>query len=491
MSTVVETLLAEHASNGRIFSNGWIEAPSTIDVIEPATGEVIGTAGVGDPAAVARACSAAADAQVGWAATSPEERAAILERAADVLAEHQPELEGWIIRESGSAQPKAEIEIRQSIAHLRASAALLLSEPLEQDLPTAFPGRESTARRVPLGVVAVITPWNFPVILSMRFVAPALAFGNAVVLKSDPETPIAGGILFARVFEEAGLPDGVLHVMAGGAEVGQALAADPNVAMVAFTGSTAAGRAVGETAGRTLKRAALELGGNSPLIVLADADVELASSAGAFGSFLHQGQICMATSRHLVHEDIVDAYVEALAVRANRLPVGDPATEHVALGPIINQRQIDRIQRLVDESVAAGATLIAGGQANGPFYPPTVLRDVTPEMAAYTEEIFGPVAAVTTFRTDDEAVALANGTGYGLAAAVQSGSQEHADAVAARLHAGMVHVNDQTVNEEDQAPFGGFGTSGNGSFCGGVANLDAFTKWQWSTTRAAAAPFPF
>jgi benzaldehyde dehydrogenase (NAD) len=490
MSAVVETLLSEHTSSGRIFSNGWIEAPSTIDVIEPATGEVIGSAGVGDPATAARACTAAANAQGAWAATPAAKRAAILERAADVLAAHQPELEQWIIRESGSAQPKAEIEIRQSIAHLRASAALL-SEPLERQLPTAFPGRDSRARRVPLGVVAVITPWNFPVILSMRFVAPALAFGNAVVLKSDPETPIVGGILFARVFEEAGLPDGLLHVMAGGAEVGQALAADPNVAMVAFTGSTAAGRAVGETAGRTLKRTALELGGNSPLIVLADADVELASSAGAFGSFLHQGQICMATSRHLVHEDVVDAYVEALATRANRLPVGDPATEHVALGPIINRRQLDRIQRVVDESVAAGATVVAGGQANAPYYPPTVLRDVTPEMAAYTEEIFGPVAAITTFRTDEEAIALANGTGYGLAAAVQSGSQEHADAIAARLNAGMVHVNDQTVNEEDQAPFGGFGASGNGSFCGGVANLDAFTKWQWSTTRAAAAPFPF
>jgi benzaldehyde dehydrogenase (NAD) len=490
MSAVVETLLSEHTSSGLIFSNGWIEAASTIDVIEPATGDVIGRAGVGDPAAVAQACSAAANAQVAWGAAPAQDRVLILERAADILAEHQPELEQWIIRESGSAQPKAEIEIRQSIAHLRASAALL-SEPFEQQLPTAFPGRDSRARRVPLGVVAVITPWNFPVILSMRFVAPALAFGNAVVLKSDPETPIVGGILFARVFEEAGLPDALLHVMAGGAEVGQALAADPNVAMVAFTGSTAAGRAVGETAGRTLKRAALELGGNSPLIVLADADVELASSAGAFGSFLHQGQICMATSRHLVHEDIADAYIDALVTRANRLPVGDPATEHVALGPIINQRQIDRIQRLVDESVAAGATVVAGGQANAPYYPPTVLRDVTPEMAAYTEEIFGPVAAITTFRTDDEAIALANGTGYGLAAAVQSGSQEHADAIAAQLNAGMVHVNDQTVNEEDQAPFGGFGTSGNGSFCGGVANRDAFTKWQWSTTRAAAAPFPF
>jgi benzaldehyde dehydrogenase (NAD) len=482
-------LLGDHTATGQIFSNGWVEAPLTVDVIEPATGEVIGVGGVADAVFVAKACAGAARAQPAWAATPPAERAAVMERAAELLAQHQAELEGWIIRESGSAQPKAEIEIRQSIAHLRAAAALL-AEPFVATLPTAFPGRHSVARRLPVGVVAVISPWNFPVILSMRSVAPALAFGNAVVLKADPETPIVGGVLFARIFEEAGLPDGVLHVFAGGAETGQALAENEDVDMIAFTGSTAAGRAVGETAGRTLKRVALELGGNSPLVVLDDADVELASSAGAFGSFLHQGQICMAVGRHLVHESVVDDYVRALVVRAERLPVGDPAGGQVALGPIINQRQVDRIQRIVDESVAAGATIVTGGVADGLFYPPTVLRDVTPSMPAFAEEIFGPVAAVTAFGDDDEAVQLANETGYGLAAAVQ-GSQEHADRVAAQLRAGMVHVNDQTVNEEDPAPFGGFGNSGNGASCGGPANLDAFTIWRWQTTRETAAPFPF
>ncbi|HZQ65365.1 MAG TPA: aldehyde dehydrogenase family protein [Gaiellaceae bacterium] len=491
MTAVARTtsLLGEQAANGQIFSGGWVDAPATIDVVEPATGSVLGRAGIGDPQAVATACAMAARAQRVWAETPADERAAIVERAAGILADHQPELERWIIRESGSTQPKAEIEIRQSIAHLRA-AARLATEPLDEALPSAFPGRDSVARRVPLGVVAVITPWNFPVILSMRSVAPALALGNAVVLKSDPETPICGGVLFARAFEEAGLPEGVLHVMAGGAEVGQALAADEHVAMVAFTGSTAAGRAVGETAGRTLKRVLLELGGNSPLVVLADADVEAASSAGAFGSFLHSGQICMATSRHLVHEDVVDDYVRALAERAERLPVGNPDTEQVAIGPVINRRQVDRIRALVDESVAAGATVVVGGESDGLFFPPTVLRDVTPAMPVFAEETFGPVAPVTAFRDDDEAVELANGTGYGLAAAVQ-GERAHAERVAARLRAGMVHVNDQTVNEEDPAPFGGFGISGNAAHCGGPANLEAFTTWQWRTARDRPAPFPF
>jgi benzaldehyde dehydrogenase (NAD) len=459
-------------------------------VLEPATGAVLGRAGIADAAAAERAAAVAAQAQPAWAAAAPEERAAIVERAADLLEWHQDELERWIVRETGSVRAKAEIEIRQSVAHLRQSAALC-REPAEQALASNVPGRSSVARRVPVGVVAVISPWNFPVILSMRAVAPALALGNAVVLKSAPESPICGGVLFARLFEEAGLPDGVLAVLSGGAEVGQALAASPDVSMIAFTGSTAAGRAVGETAGRTLKRVALELGGNSPLIVLDDADLELASSAGAFGSFLHQGQICMATSRHLVHEAVVDDYVRALAERAARLPVGNPDTDEVALGPIINKRQLERLERLVADSVAAGAELVTGGTSDGLFYSPTVLRGVTPAMPVYAEEIFGPVAPVTVFRDDDEAVELANATGYGLAAAIQSGSRERADRLAARLHAGMVHVNDQTVNEEAPAPFGGFGSSGNGASCGGVANLEAFTTWQWLTSRDRPTPYPY
>lgn len=494
MSTVTEdrttgSLLGERPSEGRVYSGGWIEAPSTVEVVEPATGEVIGVAGLGDPALVARAAAAAAAAQPAWAATPAEERAALMERAAGLLDEHRPELERWIIRESGSTQPKAEIEIRQSIVHLR-SAAELARKASDEELASVVPGRHSVSRRVPVGVVAVITPWNFPVILSMRSLAPALAFGNAVILKADPQTPVCGGVLFACLFEEAGLPDGLLHVMAGGAEVGQALCADDNIDMVSFTGSTAAGRAVGETAGRTLKRVLLELGGNSPLVVLDDADVDAASSAGAFGSFLHSGQICMAASRHLVHEDVVDDYVAALTERAERLPVGNPDTEQVALGPIISQRQVDRVQRIVDESVAQGATVVTGGKAEGLYYPPTVLRDVTPTMPVFTEELFGPIAPVTTFRTDDEAVELANATDYGLAAAVQ-GERAHADTVANRLRAGMVHVNDQPVNEEVVAPFGGFGCSGNGAHCGGDATLEAFTTWQWVTSRDDPAPFPF
>jgi benzaldehyde dehydrogenase (NAD) len=484
------TLLDQRDWTSRIYSDGWIDAPETIETIEPATGNVLGTAGVGDAAAVAKASASAAAAQPAWAAVPLNERLAVIRRAADLLERYRPELERWLIRESGSIPGKAAQEVSASIGQLDVAAALI-AQPLGYVLPSLTPGRSSTARRVPIGVVGVITPWNFPYVLALRSLGPALALGNAVILKPDLNTPVSGGVVLARIFEEAGLPQGVLHVIPGGAEVGQALCEDPLIRMISFTGSTATGRLVGAAAGRTLKRVVLELGGNSPLVVLEDADIEAASSAGAWGSFLHQGQICLAVSRHLVHERIAEQYLEALTARASHLPVGNPDTEQVALGPIINEKQVKRVQRIVDETVSAGARTLIGGTHEGLFYKPTVLADVTPEMAAFREEIFGPVAPVITFSSDEEAITLANQTEYGLAAAVQSGSPERAAAVAERLHAGMVHINDQTVNEEPPAPFGGFGASSNGGHFGGVTQLELWTEWQWVTARDAASPFPF
>jgi benzaldehyde dehydrogenase (NAD) len=490
VETQVENLLDESAWTGKIFSNGWVDAPVQIETVEPATGEVLGTAGGGDAETIARAAKSAKAAQRGWAETPFVDRVAVIKRAAELMERHRDELTGWMIRESGSIDGKAAVEITASIGQLDMAAALI-SHPLGIMLPSLTPGRTSMARRAPIGVVGVITPWNFPYVLAMRSIGPALALGNAVVLKPDVNTPVTGGVVIARLFEEAGLPEGVLHVLPGGAEVGQALVADPNVRMISFTGSTATGRLVGETAGRMLKRVVLELGGNSPLVVLDDADIEAASSAGAWGSFLHQGQICIAVSRHLVHESIVEEYTAALVERAQRLPVGNPATDEVALGPIINEKQIARVQRIVDESVAQGAKLLAGGSHDGPFFSPTVLGEVTTSMPAYAEEIFGPVAPVISFRDDEHAVELANGTEYGLAAAVHSASAQRAQGVADQLRAGMVHINDQTVNEEPPAPFGGVGVSSNGGHFGGVANLELWTEWQWVTSRDKAAPFPF
>jgi len=486
----VGRLLDPRRWTGRVFSGGWVDAPAAIQVAEPATGEALGLAGAADYTTVAAATAVAAREQPAWAATPMGERVAVVRRAAVLLERHRPEIERWMVRETGAIADKAAQEVTAAIGQLEQAAALI-AHPLGAVLPSFTPGRVSFARRVPLGVVGVICPWSLPLVLALRSIAPALALGNAVVLKSDPNTPVTGGVVVARIFEEAGLPDGVLHAFSGGADVGQALVEDPHVRMISFTGSTAAGRKVGQAAGRTLKRAALGLGGNCPLVVLDDADVDAAASAGAWGSFLHQGQACLAASRHIVHESIVEAYLEALVARARRLAVGNPAAEDVALGPIINQDHADRVQRIVDESVAQGAAALTGGTPDGLFFPATVLADVIPSMPAFAEEIFGPVAPVVPFSDDDEAVALANATEYGLAAAVQSGSRERAERIADRLHAGMVHVNDQTINEEPPAPFGGFGISGNGAHFGGVAGLDLWTEWQWRTAREKAAVFSF
>jgi benzaldehyde dehydrogenase (NAD) len=489
--TTEDALLADEATwSGRIFSDGWVDAPETIESTEPATGETLATAGAGNAETVAKAAASAARAQREWAATPIGERVAVVRRAAELVERHRGELVSWLVREGGGIPPKADNEVSASIGQFDMAAALI-SHPLGQELPTAIPGRHSMARRVPVGVVGVICPWNFPLVLPARSVGPALALGNAVILKADANTPVSGGVLTARIFEEAGLPEGVLHVMAGGAEVGQAIVEDPNVRMISFTGSTATGRKVGEAAGRNLKRTILELGGNSPLVVLEDADIEAASSAGAWGSFIHQGQVCLAVSRHLVHESIADDYVKALAERASHLPVGNPDKEEVALGPIINEDQVRRVERIVEDSVSQGARVVTGGSHEGPFFEATVLGDVTTSMPAFTDEIFGPVAPVVRFRDDAEAVELANKTDYGLVAAVQSGSQDRAAAVADQLRAGMVHVNDSTINEEPPAPFGGFGCSSNGGHFGGVANLELWTEWRWVTSREKAEPFPF
>jgi len=318
-----------------------------------------------------------------------------------------------------------------------------------------------------------------------------LALGNAVLLKPDPRTAVCGGVALVRVFEEAGLPPGLLHLLPGDASIGEAVVTASEVRVISFTGSPRAGRIVGRIAGEHLKRAHLELGGNNALVVLPGADLAKAASAGAFGSFMHQGQICMTTGRHLVHTSVYDAYVEALAEKARHLPVGDPATGQVALGPLIDAGQRDRVDGLVQDTVRAGGRLAAGGTYEGLFYAPTVLADVTPDMPAYAQEVFGPVAPVVAFDTVEEAVRLASDSEYGLSLGIL-GDVGLAMQVADAVPSGIVHINEQTVADEANVPFGGVGASGTGSRFGGPeANLEAFTETQWLTVRGSIAPYPF
>jgi benzaldehyde dehydrogenase (NAD) len=484
------TLLDDRVRQGLVYSGGWISAHGgTVPIVEPATGEELGRAGSADASDVDKACAIAVAAQPEWAATPFTARAAILRKAGALIEEHAPDLQRWMIRETGAVEGLAGFA-----SHVAAQecyeAAALASRPAGEILQSEQP-RLSLLKRVPVGVVGVISPFNVPLILSTRSVAPALALGNAVVLKPDIRTAITGGFSLARIFEEAGLPEGLLHVLPGAADVGTAMISDPRIRAISFTGSSATGRLVAEAGARLLKRVHLELGGNSAIIVLDDADLDLAVSAGAWGSFLHQGQICMTAGRHIVHESIADAYVQALAEHARNLPVGDPATGHVALGPLIDSGQRDKVHGLVTSSVQAGAKVAAGGEYDGLFYKPTVLDEVRTDMPAYSQEVFGPVAPVVRVSSAEEAVRLAAETPYGLSLSILTRDVMKGLAMAERIPSGIVHINDQTVNDEAVAPFGGVLDSGTGARFGGAGNLDAFTDQRWITVRGDIPPYPF
>ena len=475
---------------GLAFFADWGKTTAGVaNVIDPANGNLVATVGIGGPADIARAAGEARQVQKSWAKTTGVERAKILNKAADLLEENGAELIPWIMRESGSIYPKAAIEIEHGALFIR-HAATLATQPTGLMLPT-MDNRTNYAQRVPHGVVGVISPFNFPLVLSVRSIAAALALGNTVVHKPDPRTPISGGIIIARIFEDAGLPKGALQIVPGGADAGEAMCKDPNIAMISFTGSANGGSKVAEVAGKHFKKVQLELGGKNSLIVLDDADLDIAASNSAWGAFLHQGQICMATGLILAQEPIAAALTQKLVAKASHLPVGDPSTNQVALGPIISDGQVANIQRLVDDAVAKGAKLLAGGTHDGRFYAATVLAGVTSDMLAFHEEMFGPVACIATFKTEEEAIELTNNSEYGLAAGIISGNSGRAMRIADELDVGMVHINDQTVNGGPFAPFGGPRKSGNGTRIGGPADIEEFTTWKWISVKDTATPYPF
>ncbi|GAA1872071.1 benzaldehyde dehydrogenase [Pseudonocardia ailaonensis] len=476
---------------GKLYSGEWKPGGGkTHDVLSPATGEVLGAIGTATPEDVTDAARVANDARVEWAARPYTERAAVLRRAGDLWKSHADEIVDWLMRESGAIGPFGHFQVTTSAEECYEAAALAAAPYGE--LLRSHEQRLSMSRHVPVGVVGVISPFNVPTILAIRAVAPALALGNAVILKPDLRTSISGGAVIAALFAEAGLPEGLLHVLPGGADVGEAVVADPLVRVIAFTGSTRAGRAVGALAAQHLKRVHLELGGNSALLILDDVDIEKAASVGAWGSFVHMGQICMATSRHLVQTGIAADYVSALAAHADHLPVGDPTTGTVALGPIIDEKQRDAIHGIVTRSVMAGARLAAGGTYDDLYYRPTVLADVPRTAPAYTDEIFGPVAPIVAFDAVEEAIRMASDTPYGLSLGILTTDVTRGLEIAEQIPSGLVHINDQTVNDEATVPFGGVGNSGTGSRHGGAkANLEAFTDVQWITVRGSLPAYPF
>ncbi len=462
----------------------------TIAVENPATRETVNEVPAGTVDDVDEAFEVAAAAQEEWQDVLPQERGEIIQEVQDLVEEHHDELTELLAIESGSARPKASREFT-STGEMMHDVVTYPFRMTGSHSQSKIASKENIVKREPVGVVSVISPWNFPFQLSLRAVAPAIALGNAVVLKPASETPISGGLLIARLFEMAGLPDGVLNVVTGhGSEIGDRVASHPELSAVAFTGSTQIGQRVAKNAAEQLALPAMELGGNNPHVVLEDANVGEAVDAGIFGSFMHQGQICISINRHLVHESLYDEYVERFVERASELPVGDPLDEDTIVGPIINETERDNILQYVEKSVEQGATLELGGSADGLFVEPTVLSEMDNDMAAACNEHFGPVAPVIPFETDEEAIELANATEYGLAASVHSTTISRARDVADEIEAGMVHINDQPINNEPHVPFGGTKASGMGRY-NGEWIIDELTEPKWTSIQHEPRDYSF
>ncbi len=435
---------------------------------------------------------AAREAQKEWAQMAPSARAAVMLKAVEIFDKRREEIVEWIIKESGSTRIKAQIEWGASRA-ITLEAASFPSRVHGRILPIDIPGKESRVYRKPLGVVGVISPWNFPLHLTQRSLAPALALGNAVVVKPASDTPVTGGLLLAHIFEEAGLPAGVLSVVVGsGAEIGDAFVEHPVPGFISFTGSTEIGLNIGRLAsgGKHLKHVALELGGNSPFVVLADADVEQAVNAAVVGKFLHQGQICMAINRIIVEQPLVEEFSRRYAERVKALPYGDPSKPETVVGPVINSKQLQGLLQKIETAKAEGASVLVGGEAQGNVLPPHVFGNVTADMEIAREEIFGPLVGIQTARDEQHALALANQSEYGLSSAVFTGSLERGVRFAQGIHAGMTHINDMPVNDAPNAAFGGEKSSGLGRFNGEWA-IEEFTTDHWITVQHEPRRYPF
>ena len=479
----------------RLFIAGnWSDGDSgvTFEDRDPYSGDVVAEVAAGSRADARAAVEAAAAAFPSWSQTPPAERQRIFLRAADLLESRHDEVASWLTRETGCTFGFAMFQLH-FVPGLFRQAAALGYMPMGEIIPSDT-GAFAMGIRRPLGVVGAIAPWNAALILSARAIAAPIALGNTVVLKPSELSPYVGGLLWGEIFDEAGLPAGALNIVTHApreaAPIGDELVENPAVRCVNFTGSTATGRKLAEAAGRNLKRLVLELGGLNPLIVLRDADVDYAVDASAFGAFLHQGQICMSARRIIVERPIAEAFTQKLAEKTKGLKVGDPKEPDTIIGPLITEDALATVRGRVDDAVAKGARVLVGGEAVGACYQATLLADVPADSEFARLETFGPVAAIEIVDNADEAVERANATTYGLASGILTSDADKGLALAQRIEAGIVHVNDQPVGDEPQMPFGGVKESGWGRF-GGTAALHEFTELHWVTVQSGTHPFPF
>ncbi|MDO5669969.1 MAG: aldehyde dehydrogenase family protein [Corynebacterium sp.] len=483
-----------HLISSQLYIDGWVDGTSEREAttVNPFNDEPIATIRQASQADVDKAYDVAQQKQPAWAELPPKRRAAVMTKAADYIKQNFDAVVALIQAETGSTIAKARTEAGLAIGSLR-EAAQFPTRITGTILPSNTPGKTNYVFREPLGVVGVISPWNFPFTLSMRSVAPALACGNAVVLKPASDTPLVGGLLLARIFEAAGLPEGVLGVVVGaGSEIGDHFVENEVPSAISFTGSTPVGQNVGVKAigGKRIKKVSLELGGNAPLVVLDDADLDQAVGGATLGKFLHQGQICMAVNRIIVQAEVYDDFVGKFTERVRGLSYGDQLDHSTIVGPLINDQQVESVTAKIDKAREEGARELLAGPIEGRVIAPHVFADVTPDMELFREEIFGPVVGIIKADNEEHALELANDTEFGLSSAVYTRDLARGMAFARRVEAGMTHVNDITVNDEPHVMFGGEKNSGLGRFNGEWA-IEAFTTEHWVGVAPGNAKFPF
>ena len=470
----------------------WRPGTGSWDIIDfnPYDGEKLASITIATVDEVDEAYKAAARAQKKWAATNPYARRAVFEKALRLIEDREQEIAEVIVTELGGTFLKAGFELHLVKEFLREAIHLAL-RPEGRILPSPVDGKENRVYSVPVGVVGVISPFNFPLLLSLKSVAPALALGNGVVLKPHQNTPIVGGSLVAKIFEDAGLPGGLLNVVVTDiAEIGDAFIEHPIPKVISFTGSDKVGRHVATVCAAQFKRTVLELGGNSAIVVLDDADIDYAVDAAVFSRYVHQGQVCMAANRVLVDRSIAPEFTEKFVAKVKSLKVGDPRDPGTVIGPVINSSQADALSGVVEQAIAEGATALVHGTTTDNLVAPSVLTGLPADSELLRQEVFGPVAFLIPFDGEEEAVSIVNDTPYGLSGAVHTGDIERGVNFAKQIDTGMFHVNDGTVHDEPIVPFGGEKSSGLGRLNGDTM-LDAFTTLKWISVQHGRSGFPF
>lgn len=458
----------------------------------PITGAVVSSGRAMTVAEAQAVVDRAAAAFVSWSRTGPNDRRTLLLRASAEVERRADELIDHMMRETGAALAWCQFNATLSAKMLR-EAASLTTQISGEVIPSDKPGFLAMSTRQPAGVSLGIAPWNAPLILGTRAIAVALACGNSVILKASELCPATHALLI-EIIAGAGFPDGVVNIVNNAPEdapdVVAALIRHRAVRRVNFTGSTPVGKIIGRLSGENLKPALLELGGKAPLIVLDDADLDLAVQCAAFGAFMHQGQICMSTERIVIDEAVAEEFVQRFAEKARSLTYGDPAKAPVVLGSLIDVGAVTKVQALVADATANGAVIVAGGDSHDTFMAATVLDRVTPAARIFHEESFGPSVSIVRVDGEDEAVRVANDTDMGLSAAVITRDVARGLRVARRIESGICHINGPTIQDEAQMPFGGVKDSGYGRF-GGKQGLEFFSETRWITIETEKPHFPF